>query len=82
MTTKQVNLTAKPRTALRKVTVNFTGRAWDSIRRSASVFELTQTETINKAAALIGEAANATANGGAVYIRHHEGDKLERVTFL
>ena len=80
---KRVNLTAKPRPGLTKVTVNLTARAWDAIKTAKDGLDFhSQTETINKAAVLIGEAADAVANGGAVYIRRHEGDKLERVTFL
>jgi hypothetical protein len=79
--TAKVNLTSKPRT-LRKVTVNFVPRSWTAVKTAATVFELSQSETINKGAALIGEAADAVANGGGLYIRRHEGDKLERVTFL
>jgi hypothetical protein len=79
--TGKVNLTAKRR-VLRPITVNLVPRSWAAIKSAASVFELSQTEAINKGAALMGEAADAVANGGGLYIRRSETDKLERITFL
>lgn len=78
---KRVNLAAKPR-VLRKVTLNFLPRNWAAIKTAADVFDLSQTETLNRAAALIGRAADAEANGGGIYIRAAEGEKIERVTFI
>jgi len=80
-TAKRHNLTARKRT-LHKITVNFVPRAWTAIRTAATVFEFSQTEAINKGAVLMGEAAEAVTNGGGLYIRHHEGGKIERITLL
>lgn len=79
--TKHHNLTRRART-LRKVTVNFTERGWAAVRSAASINGHTQTETINKAAEFWAEAAEAQEAGGAVYIRHGEGEKLERLHLL
>jgi len=78
---KRHNLTAKPR-ALRKVTMNFVERNWTALVEAAKSTGHSQTESLNRAAALYAKAVQAQEQGGAVYIREDADAKLERVTFL
>jgi hypothetical protein len=67
---------------LERVTVNLTPRSSRALEDTAERSGNTKTDTINRAIQVYGYLEEILQSGGAVYVREHPGDDLERLKFF